>query len=132
MISTDTPAVTAQPVRADSGAVDVAQQTVGILGGTGPQGRGLAYRLARAGQPVVIGSRAPERARDAPAQLGLGVTGGSNIEAARHSDIVIITVPWEGHAASLKEVREELAGKLARSPRHGRIPSYVRHPADRP
>ncbi|MEU3885742.1 NADPH-dependent F420 reductase [Streptomyces sp. NPDC029041] len=101
---------TPAPARTASSAVDVSQLTVGILGGTGPQGRGLAYRLARAGQAVVIGSRAPERAQATAAELGL--TGYSNIEAARYSDIVIVTVPWEGHAATLKEVREELAGKL--------------------
>ncbi|HEY9441285.1 MAG TPA: NAD(P)-binding domain-containing protein, partial [Streptomyces sp.] len=41
---------------------DVSGLTVGVIGGTGPQGRGLAYRLARAGQKVVIGSRAADRA----------------------------------------------------------------------
>ena len=96
--------------RTDSSTVDVSRLTVGVLGGTGPQGRGLAYRLARAGQPVVIGSRAPERAEAAAAQLGLN--GYSNLEAARRSDIVIVTVPWEGHAATLAELRDELAGKL--------------------
>ncbi|MEU1185020.1 NADPH-dependent F420 reductase [Streptomyces sp. NPDC005820] len=110
MSFTDTPTITPKP--AGTGAPDVAQLTVGILGGTGPQGTGLAYRLALAGQPVVLGSRTAERAEESAAQIGLGVTGHSNIEAARRSDIVIVTVPWEGHAATLKEVQEELAGKL--------------------
>ncbi|MFE9606768.1 NADPH-dependent F420 reductase [Streptomyces hokutonensis] len=101
-----------RPGRASTDAVDITQQTIGILGGTGPQGRGLAYRLARAGQPVVIGSRTLERAQDTAAQVGLGLTGHSNVEAARHSDIVIVTVPWEGHAVTLKVVRKELEGKL--------------------
>jgi NADPH-dependent F420 reductase len=110
--SSDTPITAPQPVRAGSATLDIAQQTVGIIGGTGPQGRGLAYRLARAGQPVAIGSRLPERARGAASELGFNVTGHSNREVARHSDIVIVTVPWEGHAATLKDVREDLAGKL--------------------
>jgi len=85
---------------------------VGVLGGTGDQGRGLAYRLAKAGQKVIIGSRAAERARAAAAELGLGVEGADNAECARRSDIVIVAVPWEGHAATLESLREELVGKL--------------------
>lgn len=93
-------------------AVDVSQQLVGILGGTGPQGRGLAYRLAGAGQPVVIGSRDAARAAAVAAEIGLGVAGTDNTEAARRADLVIVTVPWEGHATTLASVRAELAGKL--------------------
>ncbi|MEK8170467.1 NADPH-dependent F420 reductase [Streptomyces sp. M19] len=75
---------------------------VGVLGGTGDQGRGLAYRLARAGQKVIIGSRAAERARAAAAELGDGlpVEGADNAECARQSDIVIVAVPWDGHGAT--------------------------------
>lgn len=91
---------------------DVSGLTVGVLGGTGDQGRGLAYRLARAGQRVVIGSRAAERAEQAAAELGLGVEGADNAECARRSDIVIIAVPWDGHAKTLESLREELRGKL--------------------
>ena len=91
---------------------DVSGLVVGVLGGTGDQGRGLAYRLAKAGQKVIIGSRAAERARAAAAELGLGVEGADNAECARRSDIVIVAVPWEGHAATLESLREELVGKL--------------------
>ncbi|PJE94511.1 NADPH-dependent F420 reductase [Streptomyces carminius] len=91
---------------------DVSGLVVGVLGGTGDQGRGLAYRLARAGQKVIIGSRAAERARAAAQELGLGVEGADNAECARRSDVVIVAVPWEGHAATLEGLREELAGKL--------------------
>ncbi|WP_055586587.1 NADPH-dependent F420 reductase, partial [Peterkaempfera griseoplana] len=93
-------------------APDVSGLVVGILGGTGPQGRGLAHRLARTGQAVIIGSRTAERARAAAADLGLGITGHDNAETARRSDIVIVTVPWEGHAATLQALRDDLAGKL--------------------
>nr|WP_241562725.1 NADPH-dependent F420 reductase [Streptomyces hoynatensis] len=102
----------AAPPSPTARTADVSHQTVGILGGTGPQGRGLAYRLARAGQRVVLGSREAERAAATADGLGPGVTGTSNTEAAREGDIVIVTVPWEGHAATLGALREELAGKL--------------------
>ena len=85
---------------------------VGVLGGTGPQGKGLAYRLARAGQKVIIGSRAAERAQAAADELGHGVEGADNAECARRSDIVIVAVPWDGHGKTLESLREELAGKL--------------------
>ncbi|MEZ7004166.1 NADPH-dependent F420 reductase [Streptomyces sp. AD55] len=91
---------------------DVSGLVVGVLGGTGPQGKGLAYRLARAGQKVIVGSRAAGRARDAAADIGLGVEGADNAETARRSDLVIVAVPWEGHGATLASLRTELAGKL--------------------
>ncbi|MFG2632670.1 NADPH-dependent F420 reductase [Streptomyces sp. NPDC048362] len=91
---------------------DVSGHVVGVLGGTGPQGKGLAYRLARAGQKVIIGSRFAERAQAAAGELGHGVEGADNAEAARRSDIVIVAVPWDGHGDTLKSLREELAGKL--------------------
>ncbi|EGX55303.1 NADPH-dependent F420 reductase [Streptomyces zinciresistens K42] len=91
---------------------DVSGLVVGVLGGTGPQGKGLAHRLARAGQKVIIGSRAAERARAAAGELGHGVEGTDNAECARRSDVVIVAVPWEGHGRTLEALREELAGKL--------------------
>ncbi|SCK17140.1 reduced coenzyme F420:NADP oxidoreductase [Streptomyces sp. WMMB 714] len=91
---------------------DVSGLTVGVLGGTGDQGRGLAYRLAKAGQQVIIGSRAADRARQAAGELGMGVEGADNAECARRSDIVIVAVPWDGHARTLEALREELRGKL--------------------
>ncbi|MEE1801416.1 NADPH-dependent F420 reductase [Streptomyces sp. JV176] len=91
---------------------DVSGLVVGVLGGTGPQGKGLAYRLARAGQKVIIGSRAADRAEAAAAELGNGVEGADNADCARRSDIVIVAVPWDGHAKTLEALRGELAGKL--------------------
>ncbi|MFI9647678.1 NADPH-dependent F420 reductase [Streptomyces sp. NPDC052040] len=91
---------------------DVSGLVVGVLGGTGPQGKGLAYRLARAGQKVIIGSRAAERARAAAEALGHGIEGTDNAETARRSDLVIVAVPWEGHGPLLASLREELTGKL--------------------
>ncbi|MGW5335205.1 NADPH-dependent F420 reductase [Streptomyces bauhiniae] len=91
---------------------DVSGLTVGVIGGTGPQGKGLAYRLAKAGQKVIVGSRSADRAHAAAGELGHGVEGAGNAETARRSDVVIVAVPWEGHADILKSLREDLAGKL--------------------
>ncbi|CAL9433082.1 MULTISPECIES: NADPH-dependent F420 reductase [Streptomyces] len=91
---------------------DVSGLVVGVLGGTGPQGKGLAYRLARAGQKVIVGSRAAERAEAAAEEIGHGVEGADNAETARRSDVVIVAVPWDGHAKTLESLRAELSGKL--------------------
>ena len=86
--------------------------TIGILGGTGPQGRGLARRLASAGHPIVLGSRSSARASETAESVGVdGVTGGSNEDAAA-ADLVIVTVPYEGHADLLTALAEPLAGKI--------------------
>ncbi|MFD7435567.1 NADPH-dependent F420 reductase [Streptomyces sp. NPDC059861] len=116
MTSTDSAAAEKQPAKAPAkdpwDLPDVSGLVVGVLGGTGPQGKGLAYRLARAGQKVIIGSRAAERAQAAAGELGHGVEGADNAECARRSDVVIVAVPWEGHGKTLQALREELAGKL--------------------
>jgi NADPH-dependent F420 reductase len=97
---------------------DVAGLTVGILGGTGEQGRGLAYRLARAGQKVIIGSRSADRAVTSAEEIAAmpmvtgQVSGLGNVEAAGASDIVIVAVPWDGHAAAVASVRDPLVGKI--------------------
>jgi hypothetical protein len=97
---------------------DVAGLTVGILGGTGDQGRGLGYRLGCAGQPVFIGSRTVERGKAAAEQLAAmpgvagQVHGGDNREAAQRADVVIVALPWAGHAATLADLAGALAGKI--------------------
>jgi hypothetical protein len=97
---------------------DVSDVTVGILGGTGDQGRGLAYRFARGGLTVRIGSRVAERGAQAAAELaGLpGVapgllTGGSN-EYAAESGVVVVAVPWEAHEPTLRSLAPLLGGKI--------------------
>jgi NADPH-dependent F420 reductase len=92
---------------------DIGALTVGVLGGTGAHGRGLAYRLAHAGVRVVLGSRSGERAAQAAAQLGApGVTGAENAACARQSDVVIVAVPFDGHRELLTGLRDPLAGKI--------------------
>ena len=80
--------------------IDVSTLTIAVLGGTGPQGRGLARRFAAAGLDVVLGSRDAARASAAAAALAeVGrVRGASNSEAAAAGDIVLVVVPWDGHA----------------------------------
>lgn len=91
-------------------------KTVAVLGGTGPQGRGLARRFAAAGLPVVIGSRSAERAAEAASALveavGGTVTGADNAGAAEAGDVVVVAVPWDGHGELLKELAPVLADKV--------------------
>ena len=87
-----------------------------VLGGTGPQGRGLARRFAQAGLPVVLGSRSAERAEQTAAELreavGGDIRGADNAGAAAQGEVVIVAVPWEGHGELLASLRSELAGKV--------------------
>jgi NADPH-dependent F420 reductase len=85
---------------------------IGILGGTGDQGRGLARRFALAGHQVIIGSRSPERAVAAAQEIGHGVQGQANADAARGASVVIAAVPWEGHGDLLSGLAAELTGKI--------------------
>lgn len=93
-------------------AFGVDSLVVGILGGTGDQGRGLARRFALAGHPVLLGSRALERACAAAAALPAAVSGADNATCARESDVVVVAVPYEGHAAQLAELRDQLVAKV--------------------
>jgi NADPH-dependent F420 reductase len=91
---------------------DVSDLVVGVLGGTGEQGRGLAHRLAGAGQRVVIGSRSAERAQAAADELGRGVTGADNAACAAAADLVIVAVPYDGHRELLESLADVLDGKV--------------------
>lgn len=88
-------------------------RSIGILGGTGPQGRGLARRFAAAGYQVVLGSRDADRAAQAAADYAeVGdVTGAVNADAAA-ADLVVVAVPYDGHAELLTELAPKLAGKI--------------------
>jgi NADPH-dependent F420 reductase len=97
---------------------------VGVIGGTGPQGRGLAVRLAAAGQRVLLGSRDADRAAQvaeevagrargaAPEGVEVSVRGGSNADVAGAADLAIVAVPYDGHAATLAGLATPLAGKV--------------------
>ena len=86
--------------------------TVAVLGGTGPQGMGLGYRLAASGVPVLIGSRSPDRAAEAAQEIGFGATGDANPVVAEQADMAIIAIPWAGHEALVSSLAAELAGKV--------------------
>jgi 8-hydroxy-5-deazaflavin:NADPH oxidoreductase len=92
--------------------------TVAVLGGTGKEGKGLAYRWARAGYQVLIGSRNPEKAVATAAEIiemmdGTGsVVGMSNPEAAQQGHIVVLTVPYSAHMDTLENIKEYVQGKL--------------------
>lgn len=91
---------------------DVSAVTIGVLGGTGEQGRGLARRLAMAGHTVTIGSRDADRAAGIADEIGHGVRGASNEDCARSSDVVIVAVPWAGHGELLASLQSALAGRI--------------------
>ena len=95
--------------------------TIGFIGGTGPEGLGLAMRLAMAGERVLIGSRRIERAeeaaqtvRDAVSEAGgtPDTGGGVNRDVVEQSDVVVIVVPFDGHEATLNDLRDTIGNKL--------------------
>jgi NADPH-dependent F420 reductase len=92
--------------------------TIAVLGGTGKEGKGLAYRWAKAGYRVLIGSRISERAVTVASEImqllegSSSVVGTTNAEAAQQSDIIVLTVPYAAHRATLESVKDALKGKL--------------------
>jgi NADPH-dependent F420 reductase len=84
---------------------------IAILGGTGPEGTGLANRLARAGEHIVIGSRDAQRAQETAKRLreqmdgSARIEGSDNASAAAQCEIAVLTVPFSGQAALLKQLR---------------------------
>jgi NADPH-dependent F420 reductase len=91
--------------------------TLAILGGTGKEGKGLAYRWAKAGYPVIIGSRTREKAERAARDLNLllaeqRISGETNRIAATRGEILILTVPYSAHRATLLPLRDAAQGKI--------------------
>lgn len=90
--------------------------SIGVVGGTGALGAALARRWAKAGQPVLIGSRDAARAEEAAKalqeELNVEVRHGQNAEVAANADIVVVTVPWSAQEVTLGEIREHVVGKL--------------------
>lgn len=88
-----------------------------FLGGTGPEGKGLALRLAAAGEPAIIGSRDAGRAATAAEELvqlapGARITGADNAQAATDADVVFLAFPYEGQRATLETLQNALKGKV--------------------
>lgn len=92
--------------------------TIAVLGGTGKEGKGLAYRWAKAGYRVLIGSRLSERAVTVASEIiqllegSPSVVGTTNLDAAKQAEIIVLTVPYAAHRATLESVRDALKGKL--------------------
>jgi len=87
-----------------------APRPIAVLGGTGPEGFGLALRWAQAGETVIIGSRDAQRARDAADKIKqrtprANVSGDDNTTACGAADLLVLTIPFEGHAALLKQLK---------------------------
>lgn len=85
---------------------------IGIIGGTGAQGRGLGFRLAKAGFKVILGSRDGDRATTTALELGHDIIGAANQECAAQSDVVILALPWNGHRESVASLKSHLDGKI--------------------
>ncbi len=88
-----------------------------FLGGTGPEGKGLAARLAMAGEEIIIGSRDAARGAEAAQELlrlvpGSRIKAEVNFEAAKQADVIFLTVPYEAQSSLLGELRSILTGKI--------------------
>jgi NADPH-dependent F420 reductase len=97
---------------------DVNIRKIAIIGGTGKEGKGLAYRWAKVGYDIFIGSRQVEKAetaaaivRELPGVKGK-VQGMSNLEAASAADLVVLTVPFAAHVAMLEHIKAVVQGKI--------------------
>ncbi len=92
--------------------------TIAVLGGTGKEGKGLAFRWAKAGYKVIIGSRIPEKAQAAAAEVSemldrkASVEGLDNLSAAQKADIAVLTVPYSAHRDTLLGLKNALQGKI--------------------
>ncbi len=94
-------------------------ETIAVIGGTGKEGKGLAYRWVKAGYPVIIGSRNSEKAQTAVAELAdrlssdekSRLSGMENGAAVRNAQIAVLTVPYEFHKSILESLKSDLAGK---------------------
>ncbi|MBH74294.1 MAG: NADPH-dependent F420 reductase [Dehalococcoidia bacterium] len=97
--------------------VMLSKEIIGIIGGTGPEGQGLALRLGLAGFPIIIGSRNPEKGTAAIEKLlsiapDLSLSCKDNLSTAEQSDIVVISVPFEAHQPTLEAIKSHLVGKI--------------------
>jgi len=86
--------------------------SIAVIGGTGHLGKGIARRLAKGGHDVTIGSRAADRAEAIAAEMGLGIKGAANDDAAQGKDVVIVTVPYENQEATLKQIRDKVGSAI--------------------
>ncbi|UUW92279.1 NADPH-dependent F420 reductase [Pimelobacter simplex] len=104
----------------ENSSAETPRYTVAVIGGTGPQGKGLGYRFARHGHDIVLGSRAAEKAETVAAEVNERLTGlpgagtargAANADAIAAADVVLLAVPYEGHDDLVTSLAEALAGK---------------------
>lgn len=98
-------------------SIEIQQLTVGVLGGTGPLGGGLARRFAAAGVAVVVGSRSAERGAEVAGAIRADVPtgdvrGADNTAAAEQADLIVVAVPYDGHADLLRGLAGPLSAKI--------------------
>ncbi len=91
--------------------------TIAVIGGTGPQGKGLGYRFAKAGHTVVFGSRSADRADEVAAQVrdrevAGAVSAATNKDAAAVAQVVVLAVPYDGHDELVATLAPVLDGKV--------------------
>ena len=91
---------------------DPFRPVIGIIGGTGDLGSGLAKAWVAAGHKVIIGSRSREKAEKAAAALGEAVSGDDNVGAARAADVVVLAVPFASHDQTIEEIKGVVGGKI--------------------
>ena len=89
---------------------------ISFIGGTGPEGRGLALRFALSGEEVFLGSRSQGRGLEIASSLkelaDIQVEGGTNKQAARSGEIIVVATPYDGHKETLTSLSDELHGKI--------------------
>lgn len=91
---------------------------IAIIGGTGKEGKGLAYRWAKIGHQVIIGSREQEKAQRIASELNetypniKSLQGTQNLTAAQNADVVVITVPYSAHLAIVESIKSSVQGKI--------------------
>lgn len=89
---------------------------IGIVGGTGREGRGLAVRWAKAGHDVFIGSRQTEKgvakAAEFGAEFDVSLRGGDNVAACDHAELIVVTVPYSAHRATFDSIKESVGDKV--------------------
>lgn len=106
---------------------------IAIIGGTGKEGKGLAYRWAKAGHQIIIGSREYEKAQIVASELNRifkgiePIRGDQNVEAARKAELVVITIPYSAHAPILESIRDVVQNKIVIDVTVPLIPPRVTH-----
>lgn len=89
---------------------------IGIVGGTGREGRGLAVRWAKAGHDVFIGSRQTDKgvakAAEFANEFGVSLQGADNAAACNHAELIVVTVPYSAHRATFESIKDAVGEKI--------------------